>query len=393
MQIFVNEIDSKKYFIVTYEMRALTTLKEAAYFLAIGQSIGNPIFRSKWENESLIAEHACKIITDDVADLERKQTGIVKIAFPTANIDLKTDGISHLLCQSMGGQMDIDIITNCRIIDIKFPPSMLAEFRGPKFGIGGIRMHTNVWNKPLLGGIIKPKVGLHPKILLEVVKKLVDGGVNFIKEDEIMSNPNHCPLEERVPLVMNWLNNNAPNVIYAVCINSDAHCVLDRANSVLAMEGNAIHLNIWSGLGTYKALRELDLPLFLFFQKSGDKVMTSALNQYSIAWPVICKLAALMGVDFIHAGMWGGYMHNVESELNNILNILRTREVMPSLSCGMHPGIVNQITEMFGTEYMATVGGAIHGHPNGTKAGAMAMRQAIDGTFGQEYIHWMEEQS
>ena len=40
-------------------------------------------------------------------------------------------------------------------------------------------------NKPLFGAIVKPKTGITPEVLLEMVKELVEGGVNFIKEDEI----------------------------------------------------------------------------------------------------------------------------------------------------------------------------------------------------------------
>lgn len=54
---------------------------------------------------------------------------------------------------------------------------------------------------------------------------------------------------------------------------------------------------------------------------------------------------------------------------------------MPSLSCGMHPGLVNSISKKFGIDYMANCGGSIHGHPMGTYAGVKAMRQAIDGEF------------
>jgi ribulose-bisphosphate carboxylase large chain len=93
-----------------------------------------------------------------------------------------------------------------------------------------------------------------------------------------------------------------------------------------------------------------------------------------------------MGVDFIHTGMWGGYASDDENDLRNTMGILHSRNVVPALSCGMHPGIVNTITEKFGINYLANCGGALHGHPKGTVAGAKAMRQAIDKSFGLEYL-------
>ena len=78
-------------------------------------------------------------------------------------------------------------------------------------------------------------------------------------------------------------------------------------------------------------------------------------------------------------------MSDNEEELKNTLNILHNRNVMPALSCGMHAGLVEAINKRFGINYMANVGGAIHGHPNGSKSGAMAMRQCIDKEYGEEY--------
>ena len=92
-----------------------------------------------------------------------------------------------------------------------------------------------------------------------------------------------------------------------------------------------------------------------------------------------------MGADFIHAGMWGGYLSDNESELQETLSILRSRSVMPALSCGMHPGLIEAIRNKFGIDFMANVGGAIHGHPQGSLAGAKAMRQSIDREPKEEY--------
>ena len=385
ISIFRTDIDKNNYFIVTYDLKSKTSLRDAGWNIAIGQSVGNPTIRSRWETDELFENHSCMIL-DSETNLKEKKEGIVKIAFPISNLDFDTDGVSQLLCHIMGGQLDIDSITKCHILDIKFPKKVSDKFMYPKYGINGIRQYTKVYNKPILGGIIKPKVGVTPDVLLEMVKEMSEGGVNFIKEDEIMSNPSFCTIEERVPLIMDYLKNR--NIIYAVCINSDAAHILNRVKLVHKLGGNAIHINFWSGLGTYKSVRELDLPIFLFFQKSGDKILTEKTHSYHIDWKVICQLAAMEGVDFIHAGMWGGYMTQDEKYLKETLDILRTSNVMPSLSCGMHAGLIRSINNKFGIDYMANVGGAIHGHPGGTVSGVKALRQAIDKKYGTEYYQW-----
>ena len=387
VDIFKTNINKNNYIIATYYLESSKTLKDAAWNLAIGQSVGNPNIRNDWETDELFENHSCIVISGKKS--LRGKSGVVDIAFPISNIDLNGDGISQLLCHVMGGQMDIDIVTKCHLIDLKFPNITKKYFKYPKYGINGIREFTKVKDKPLLGGIVKPKVGITPDILLKMVREMVEGGVNFIKEDEIMSNPYFCTIEERVPLIMEYLKDK--NVIYAVCINSDPAYILDRVKLVHKLGGNAVHINFWSGMGVYKSVRELDLPIFLFFQKSGDKILTEKSHRYHIRWNVICKLAGMMGVDFIHAGMWGGYMDNDENELKSTLFILRKLGVMPSLSCGMHAGLIQAINNRFDVDYMANVGGAIHGHPGGTLSGVKALRQGIDGNHQKEYNQSVEK--
>jgi len=383
MNIFKNKVEEDKYIIATYFLKSRTTLREAAWSLAIGQSVGNPNVRNEWETDELFENHSCIVLADE-SRLTAEESGKVKIAFPVANTDFETDGISHLLCQLMGGQMDIDIVEKCHLLELKIPKSIeKAYFLGPKYGIEGIRKFTNTYDKPIFGGIVKPKIGVSSDTLLKMVQEMVEGGINFIKEDEIMSNPACCPMEERVPKIMEYLKDK--DVIYSVCINSDPSSVLNRARKVAELGGNSIHINFWAGMGVYKSLRELDLPLFIHFQKSGDKILTNKRHDYHVSWDVICDLAGLMGVDFIHAGMWGGYMSDDEDELRDTLSILTTRGVMPALSCGMHAGLIQAINNRFGFNYMANVGGAIHGHPGGSLSGARAIRQSIDQEHGDEY--------
>jgi ribulose-bisphosphate carboxylase large chain len=382
INIFTKDIDLEKYFVVTYFLESKTSLREAAWNLAIGQSIGNPNNRSVWETEEMFLNHSCFIMEDEDY-LKSLKEGIVKFAFPLSNINLEEDGISQILCHIAGGQVDILEIQKCQILNVELPEKIEVKFKlKPAFGIDGFREFNGVNGKPFFGGIIKPKVGMSPEVLLEAVKEMVQGGVNFIKEDELLANPDHCPLEKRVPLITNWLRENAPNVIYCFCINGDSPYALERAKFVSDNGGNGIHINVWSGLGVYRAIRKQNPNLWIHFQKSGDKFFTDKRAPFHIYWPVICKIAGWSGVDSIHAGMIGGYMNQDEKELEDSLNVLWNYNIVPALSCGMHPGLVQYINELLNSfDWMANVGGAMHGHPMGTLSGGLAMKQAINKEF------------
>lgn len=387
--IFQANFDTTNYFVVSYYLQSSISLEDAAWNLAIGQSVGNPHIRNAWETDELFKTHSCIILMDRDNRLLKKKDGVIKIAFPLANIDIESDGVSQLLCQIMGGQLDIDNIIQCHVLNVEFPHSVKELFLGPRFGIKGIRQFTNTYDRPLLGGIVKPKVCMNEDILLDIVKAMVDGGVNFIKEDEIMSNPACCSFKKRVPKIAKYLEDK--KVIYCFCINSDPHHALERVKFVHQNGGNGIHINFWSGLGIYNSIRKLDLPLFLHFQKSGDKILTNKIHNFHIEWNVIAKLAGMMGVDFIHNGMWGGYSSDDENKLIKSIKTLHSFGTMPALSCGMHPGLVEIIRTKFGEDLLFNVGGAIHGHPGGTVAGCKAMRQAIDRSYGHEYEQAMHE--
>jgi ribulose-bisphosphate carboxylase large chain len=383
-----NDINLDDYILVDYYLGSKTNLKTAAWELAIGQSVGNPNVRNQWETDELFEKHSAIVLSDE-SRLVKSSEGLVRIGFPKINIDWQTDGVSQLLCFLMGGQMDIDNVTKCQVIDIQFPKSISDTFKKPKFGLSGFRQYANTYNKPFFGGIVKPKTGISSDVLLEMVREMVDGGVNFIKEDEIMSNPSFCPIEERVPKIMNYLKGK--KVIYSVCINSDPMYVLDRVKRVHELGGNSVHVNFWSGLGVYKSIRDLDLPIFIHFQKSGDKTITNKTHDYHISWAVICKLAVAMGVDSIHAGMFGGYLSDTKEDLLETMNILQSANVIPALSCGMNPGLIDYVNENVGVDYMANVGGALHGHPGGTLSGCLAMRQAIDKNYQEEYYQAIQK--
>jgi ribulose-bisphosphate carboxylase large chain len=379
-----SEINTEDYVIATYLLSSNKSVKEAAWNLAIGQSVGNPNVRNEWETDEMFENHSCIILADEKA-IDVAGTLEVQIAFPQVNTDWETDGISHLLCQLMGGHVDIDCVTGCRLINLELPKQVEKHFLGPKFGLSGFREFTGQYNKPLFGSIVKPKIGITPETLLEMVKQMVDGGVDFIKEDEIMVNPVIAPLEKRVDIISNYLAKQSRKVVFCHTINCDPHILVDRVKRVHELGGNGVHINVFSGYGSYNSIRKLDLPLYLHYQSSGAKVTTDKQHRFSIAWSVMCQLATLCGVDTIQTGMVGGYSNDDPEEIKKCIEILKAGNSIPALSCGMHPGLVDKVTEIAGIDYLSNAGGAVHGHPGGTVAGARAMRQAIDKTYGPEY--------
>lgn len=370
--------------IVTYDVKSKTNIWDAAYAIAVGQSVGNPEKRSEFESRELFETYCAKIIdTKNFSETD----GLVKIYYPDNNFNYKEDGITHFLTTIMGGQLDIDIIQKCRITNIEFSRAFNQIFNGPNLGLKEIREYCDVEEKyPLFGGIIKPKIGLNVNDYVEVVKIYADNGCNFIKEDEILSNQPFCSIEKRLEKIGDYLRTNNIKMIYAPSITCDHLYLEDRIRKVHNLGINGLHINIHSGYGAYKMVKDLRLNLYLHYQKSGDKMWTNPQHNYSIDEAVLFEIASRCGCSTLHAGMIGGYLDSDEDSLVRTINKLVSLNSVPALSCGMHPGLIQHIVDKLGhCNWMANVGGAISSHPMGSAAGVRAMTQAISGEHGKEY--------
>lgn len=375
------------YIFVDYELRSTVSLADAAYNIALGQSIGNPAIRNEWETAELVRDFCCRIV-GDAKVLATLKEGRVTLAFPVRLWNWASDGISQLLCILQGGQSDIASITRCRVVDVRLPSTRPHQSH---WGLTGLRVYTGRRDKPFLGGIVKPKVGLSVGNHVALIRQMVDGGCDFIKEDEILANQTCCPFTERLAALDEYMHSrlrDGHGVMCCVTINGDPDQLLRKAEHVARGGVLGVHINVWSGLGAYAAVRRRFPGLFIHYQRSGINTVTDPGNKFSVSWPVLCMLAALSGVDSIHVGMLGGYGQSDEAELHRAVNVLRRYGVVPSLSCGMNPKNVTEVTRAFGNDYIAASGGFIHGE--GTLEGTRAMRQAIDGQFdGAEYVRAM----
>ena len=313
-----------------------------------------------------------------------KYTGIIKIAYP---VELFEKGsIPQLMSSVAGNIFGVKMIDNLRLLDIEFPRSYVQSFEGPAFGIPGVRKLVDVYNRPLLGTIIKPKVGLDPKQHAEVAYQAWTGGVDLVKDDENLTNQDFNPFEERVIETLKRKREaeekTGKHKVYAINITAPADEMLERAKFVKAHGGNVVMIDIltvgWSGV---QYIRSKNLGLIIH----GHRAMHAAFTKnpkHGISMLVIAKAARLVGVDQLHTGTAIGKMEGQKEAVAGIDRTMRKewyglKSTFPIASGGLYPGLAPELIRLLGKDLIINMGGGIHGHPDGTFAGAKAALDSV----------------
>ncbi|OYT62983.1 MAG: ribulose 1,5-bisphosphate carboxylase [Thermofilum sp. ex4484_15] len=395
---YPEEIDPDKYVIALYyvEPNENTTLEEAGREIASEESIGT------WTEIKTLRETVLKYAAKVYKIKRVDGSGLIYVAFPLDLIDFE-GGISHLLSIVAGNLFGLSSLRNVRLLDLQLPKDYVKNYRGPKFGIKGVRelVSTIREPRPHLGTIVKPKVGLNPKETAEVAYEAAIGGVDFIKDDETLTNQKFNPIEDRVSYVMEKLDlvreETDRRVIYAVNITSDYGELFENAERALSHGANALMVDvIVVGFPALRALAEdpsIKVPIHV------HRCMHAAMTRnpkHGVHMMVIAKLVRLAGGDQLHTGTAVGKMEKpgaqaqVYKEWGGVKSVRRINDflrsewyelkpVMPVASGGIHPAIVPSNLEALGSpDIQINAGGGIHGHPWGTRAGAKAMVQAIE---------------
>ena len=333
------------HYTVTYEVES-KDIPLAAHNIAIGQSIGNPNIRSEIEMSSNIKEMEALVRSID--------GNTVKIDFPLKAFDWPN--ISQLLCIIQGGQSDIELVEKCRVVDIQGLPYM----NKPVLGMKAMKKRVGAENRPLFGSIVKPKSGLNEEQLIFLVEQMIDGGTDFIKEDEIMANNSYLPLSQRVEIITDLIDKKNSNVVYSYCINADPMELMHNLEDVYDGGGDCVHINFWSGLGAYTSSNAMGL--ITHYQRSGIRILTDPGNRFSVSWPVVVKLGIMAGIDTMHIGMLGGYYPEGESEEETLhaFSLCEQHDRVAALSCGMNPDVAKEIRGNYGDNWMANIGGWLH---------------------------------
>ncbi|HLV36878.1 MAG TPA: ribulose-bisphosphate carboxylase large subunit family protein [Spirillospora sp.] len=308
----------------------------------------------------------------------------VVLSFPLENIGYS---LPQLLTTVAGNLFELAPFSGLRLVDIDVPAAFADRQPGPQFGVEGTRRLSGVYERPLIGTIIKPSVGLTPEQTADLVKTLCEAGLDFIKDDELIADPPYSPLAQRAEAVMRVINDHAgktgKKVMYAFNISSDIDTMLRHHDAVLALGGTCVIVNLIAvGLaGVMKLRQHSQLPIHGHRSGWGALTRSPALGFDYRAYQKFWRLA---GGDHLHVnGLRNKFCEADESVIASAWECLTPVHggfvVMPVFSSGQWAGQApDTFRALNSVDLIYLAGGGIIAHPGGQAAGVASLRQAWD---------------
>jgi 2,3-diketo-5-methylthiopentyl-1-phosphate enolase len=386
-------IDLDRFIVSTYylETDASSDVLSIAREMAVGQTTGTWVPVPE-ETEEIRRKHVGRVVgvyegphyEREIPPNLEKRHFIVQIAIPCINLEPQIP----MLLSTIAGN-DISITYRVKLLDIRLPESFVDTFKGPKFGISGIRKALNVPERPLIVNMIKPCIGIEPRVGAELFYKAAVGGVDVVKDDEVLANTSFSPITARVKAYMEKekqaFEETGEQTLYAVNITDEVDRVKENAYQVIEAGGNCLMLNyLPTGISALRMLAEdpsIQIPILVHLDLSCS--FFGSPNSGISAPLVLGKLPRLAGGDMVvYPSPYGKFLFLRESHLR-IAHLLRApfyqiRPTFPAPSGGVHAGNLSPVIRDLGYDCMVGVGGGIHGHKLGATAGAKSVRQAID---------------
>ena len=354
------------------------SIKEAAGAVAAESSIGT------WTELTTTKPYVEKL----AAHVYSLVDNVAKIAYP---IELFEPGnMPNILSSISGNVFGLRTLMNLRLDDVSFPDRLVRSFKGPKYGVEGIRKLIKVFDRPLVGTIIKPKLGLKTEDHAKVAYEAWSGGCDIVKDDENLSSQRFNPFEERLVETLEARDRaqeeTGEKKVYMVNVTAETNEMLRRAELVVKHGGEYAMIDILTcGFSALQTFRKQDLRLVIHAHRAGHAAVTKN-TRHGVSMRVLSKAARIIGVDQLHVGTVVGKMFETRQEVAENCEALKMpmanfKKVLPVASGGLYPSLVPALMEFFGKDFVIQAGGGIHGHKDGTAAGAKAMRQAVEATL------------
>lgn len=396
---FPEAINYEDCVIATYYLETPIDLYEAVNSLAAGQSTGT-WKRARDETDLIRERHGAKVIgiytipgefrqnLPSSSDLGMKTRAcVLRLAFPHINFGPK---IPNLLTAVAGELYEIGAFTAIRLMDLEFPKSFLKEFTGPRFGIKGCREILGIYDRPIIGAIIKPCVGLPANRLAELAYEGFKGGLDFIKDDELLADTSYNSIKERVKNVVAVLKRaeeeTGEKKMYAFNITDRVDRIKTLHDIVVEGGGNCVMINVATvGLEVMRELAEYtQVPIHCH---RNFAPVWSRSPYIGLSFPALTKLFRLCGADQIHCGAIQGKGYESDEEvLANMractLEFGEIKDSLPVSSGGQWAGKAPVNARKIGHyDFIHLSGAGTYAHPDGAEAGARSIRQAWEATI------------
>lgn len=398
------------YIRATYYVESPYSLQHAAEVMAGEQSTGTFI-AVPGETDAVKARSAARVVSVEKTEVVNSPSlpgakipvsnngqymrGKVVLEFPYDNIG---PSIPNLMTTVAGNLFELQEFSGMRLIDLELPEAFGRAYSGPKFGISGTRELADVYDRPLIGTIIKPSIGLTIDELRLTVRTLAEAGLDFIKDDELNASPLFAPIDQKIRVVMEEIERTADRTgkktMYAFNITGDIDELRRNHDLVYESGGTCVMVSIQSvGLtGLAYLNRYSQLPIHGHRNQWGMMTRCPQLGMEFTVYQQLCRLA---GADHLHVnGLNSKFYESNESVIRSVQAIRKPLfdgcSAMPVLSSGQSAVSVEETYRELGTyDLMNVAGGGIMAHPDGPAGGVRSMIQAWDaailGIPAQEY--------
>ena len=365
-----------------YYIETKRDLNEVAQSLALIEATG------KWSGDGAPTAlfERCMGSVDRVEEIAPGK-GFVSLSLPIENLNMEDSAFSSLWLYMIGGAthalVDYD---KSRLVDFELPPECNRYFIGPMWGVNGTKEYLGVPEKePVIGTIVKPTAGLTADEVAAMCGQFAEGGLQFIKDDEKMTNTAYCPLADRVSKVMRAIEaaeqKTGKRVLYTPHITTGPENILRFGETALKAGARGLMVNIFAaGFNSITMLRRaFGVPVYAH---CGGKEALGRAEGQGVSPEVIAKFTRLMGGEFFRSNILGGYLVGGSTdEIHALIHAMRVPidgmlDMVPALSGGLNPGNIADNLRAFGAGVMALAGTGITQYPGGIRAGVEAMKHA-----------------
>jgi 2,3-diketo-5-methylthiopentyl-1-phosphate enolase len=266
--------------------------------------------------------------------------------------------------------------------------SAASAFRGPKQGIAGFRRLTGVKDRPLILNMLKPCLGYSPRTGADLFYESGSGGIDLIKDDEVMGSTALSSVEGRVKAYLQAAKRieeetgRAPAYIPNI---TDRPCRMrENARIAIACGAQAVMVNfVTAGLDALAELTsEFGESLCFLGHYAGVGVMNAPMQGISSAvmLGLLPRVAGADGVMIMHSTERQGaaYLEYLQTVQAHRLPLGSMKQVCTAVGGGITPLNVANICRDLGPETILGVGGAVQGHPGGARAGARAILRSVE---------------